>query len=360
MNKSIFVFGFDQLWVQRLREEGYEVVVQREMPAADALQDQVLVVTSVQVAPENLYELRRTFPDATILYHHLNQNGIRESLHVHAVAATHGIEYLSPRATVETLLRKFEIIFEKKSESATRIVGFFGSGMGVGVTSLAATFASQLTRHQKVILLGLDLFHPGWYERPTVSLDAWQPRLTGKVLQASDFDMLIEHEGFLYLPGNFDILAIQQYTEEEMEYLLEKACEAADIVVLDCGSVPESAGWYVGLQKASIRYFVTHPAHHHTIRPIMDVVRHLDMDSSMFQLIVNRIDVDGGFLKGSDLAAEYQMLWSGIEIPFVSMPMDKIVLPLGKKVLNAVAAAANGVLKAYGMEGERKKGGIFR
>mgnify|MGYP002623060731 FL=1 len=360
MNKSIFVFGLDQLWVQRLREEGYEVVIQRERPEANTLQDHVLVLTSDQAPTERLHEIRQDFPDATIMYLHLGQNGLRESLHVHAAAATHGIEYLSPRATVETLLQKLETIFETKSESAARIVGFFGSGMGVGVTSLAATFASQLARHQKVILLGLDLFHPGWYERPTVSLDAWQPRLTGKVLQTSDFDMLIEHGGFLYLPGNYDILAIQQYTEEEMEYLIEKAREAADIVVLDCGSVPESAGWYVGLQKASIRYFVTHPAHHHTIRPIMDVVRHLDMDSSMFQLIVNRVDVDGGYLKGSDLAAEYQMLWSGIEIPSISMPLDVIVLPLGKKELNAVATAANGAMRAFGIEADRKKGGLFR
>lgn len=360
MNKSIFVFGLDQLWVQRLREEGYEVIVQRERPAVEILQDQVLVLTSGQVAPERLHELRGDFPDATIVYLHLGQNGLSKSLHVHAAAATHGIEYLSPRATVETLLRKLETIFETKSESTARIVGFFGSGMGVGVTSLAATFASQLAKHQKVILLGLDLFHPGWYERSTVSLDAWQPRLTGKVLQASDFDMLIKHGGFLYLPGNYDVLAIQQYTEEEMEYLIEKACEAADIVVLDCGSVPESAGWYVGLQKASIRYFVTHPAHHHTIRPIMDAVRHLDMDSSMFQLIVNRADVDGGYLKGSDLAAEYQMLWSGIEIPSVSMSLDEIVLPLGRKELNAVGTAANGVMKAFGIEADRKKGGLFR
>lgn len=360
MNKSIFVFGIDQLWVQRLREEGYEVVVQREMPAADTLQDQVLVVTSGQMAPEKLHELRHNFPDATILYHHLNQNGIRESLHVHAVAATHDIPYLPPRATVETLLQKLENIFERKSESVARVVGFFGSGMGVGVTSVAATYAFQLARHKKVILLGLDLYHPGWYKRSTISLDAWQPRLTGKVLQEADFDALIEHEGFRYLPGNYDILSIHQYSEEEIEYLIEKAGAVADIVVLDCGSVPESAGWYVGMQQAAIRYFVTHPAHHYTIRPIMDAVRHLDMDASMFQLIVNRADVDGGFLKGTDLAAEYQMLWSGIEIPFTSMPLDDIVLPLGKKEMSTIAAAANGALKAFGMEAERKKGGIFR
>lgn len=361
MSKSIYVCGLDQLWIQRLREEAYEVVIQRNMPTPDMVKDQILILTSDQSAPEHLHDLKRDFPDVIIIYHHKSHHRLRDTIHVHSVAATLDIHYLSPRATVNTLLQTLEAICEQDSEAISRIVGFFGSGMGVGVTSVAGTFAAELAQHHKVILLGLDMYHPGWYRKTTTSLDIWQPRLTGKVLQATDFDSLIEHEGFRYLPGNYDILSISQYQEEEIEYLIEKACEAADIVVLDCGSVPESAGWYVGMQKASIRYFITHPAHHHTIRPIMDVLRHLGIDASMFQLIINRSGSDGGFLKGVDLANEYNMYWSGIEIPSLSLPLDEIVLPLGKKEIYSITAAANGILKAFGLiDTERKKGRLFR
>ena len=357
--KTIYVYGAEQLWIQKLRET-YDVVVQREKPTSDVVKDHVLILSSDEVPPEQLHELRQEFPEATILYHYRNP-GLRGFLNVHAAAESLGIHFLSPRASVNTLLDKLSVIFESGVDAAERIVGFFGSGIGVGVTSVAATFAANMAAKGKnVVLLGLDFYHPGWYLRPSVSLDTWQPRLTGRVLQASDFKDLIEHQGFRYLPGNYDILSIQQYREEEIAFLIEKACEAADVVLLDCGSIPESAGWYVGVQKASIRYFVTHPAHHHNIRPIMDLLRHLDISPGDFQMVVNRSNAEGGYLTPSDLAREYKMLMTGIEIPMLQKDLDEIVLPLGKKEQNAVGQAVDGILKAFGFEAGSKKGGLFK
>lgn len=359
--KTIYVYGVEQLWVPKLREV-YDVVVQREKPSADLVKDQVLILTSDQVPPEQLYDLRQEFQDAIILYHY-KISGLRGFLHVQAAAEAHGIHFLSPRATVDTLLQKLSMIFEMDTDAVARIVGFFGSGMGVGVTSVAATYAANMaSKGKKVILLGLDFYHPGWYKRPSVSLDIWQPKLTGKVLQASDFDSLIVHEtGFRYLPGNYDILSIQQYREDEMEFIIEKACEAADVVVLDCGSIPESAGWYVGVQRSTIRFFVTHPAHYFTIRPIMDVLRHLDIQPGEFQLILNKSNAEGGYLTVSDLIQEYKLLPSGIELPVFTKKLDEIVLPLGKKDLHSISQSVDGILKAFGLEvQESKKGGLFR
>jgi len=358
--KIIYAYGIEQLWIPRLRET-YEVVVQREKPAPEIVKDQVLILTSDQVLADRLHELRQEYPDAVIVYQ-FKEPGVRGYVHVHAAAEAKGIHFLSPRATIETLLDKLSVIFNSSIESTARTVGFFGSGVGVGVTSVAATFASSMAeKGKKVVMLGLDLYHPGWYKRPQVSLDLWQPRLTGKVLQSTDFDDLIEHHGFRYLPGNYDILSIQQYREDEIEFLINQACEAADVVVLDCGSIPESAGWYVGVQKSTIRYFVTHPAHHFLIRPIMDVLRHLDITPGEFQLIVNRSSADGGYLTPTDLKQEYNMLHSEIEIPELNKPMDQIVLPLGKKEVQAVGAAVDGILKAFGIETSGgKKGGLFR
>lgn len=356
--KTIFVLGIEQFWVHRLRET-YDVVVQREIPATDAVKDHIFILTSDQVPPNRLHELRRDYPEAVLLYHYKTP-GVRGYANVCAVAETHGIHFLAPRATVETVLQKLEVILKGEIKSVARIVGFFGSGMGIGVTSVAATFAAHMAaKGQSVVLLGLDLYHPGWYKRPSVSLDRWQPRLTGRVLQVADFATLPEVHGFRYLPGNYDFLAIQQYQEDEIEFLIEKASEAADVVLLDCGSVPESAGWYVGMQRSGIRFFVTHPAHEHTVRPILDIVRHLDLQAGDFQLIINRSDVEGGFKSTADLASEYKMLWSGVELPTVAKALDDLVLPLGKKETTAVQQAVNGILRALGIE-TPKKGGILR
>ena len=362
--KTIFAHGIEQQWVPILREkfrEKFNVVVNVDKPSAEIVNDQVLLLTSESYPPENLHLLKTEYPDATILYHYRNP-GLRGFLQVHAAAEALGIHFLSPRASVDTLLDLLSALFHDGIDQSSRIVGFFGSGVGVGVTSAAATFAAAIAAKEKnVIMLGLDFFHPGWYKRPSISLDSWQPRLTGKVLQVSDFDELIEHRGFRYLPGNCDILSIQQYREDEISFLIERACEAADIVILDCGSIPESAGWYVGVQKATIRFFVTHPAHHYTIQPIMDILRHLQVSPQDFQLIVNRSNAEGGYLSSRDIATEYKMLFSDIEIPVVSKELDEIVLPLGKKEQQAVGLAVDGILKAFGFENPvAKKGGLFR
>jgi hypothetical protein len=358
--KTIYAYGIDQLWIPGLRES-YEVVIQREKPSPEIVKDQVLILTSDQLPADRLHELRHEYPDAIILYQ-LKEQGVRGYVHVHAAAEAKGIHFLSPRATINTLLDKLAVIFNSGIEATARTVGFFGSSIGVGVTSLAATFASSMAdKGKNVILLGLDFYNPGWYGSPKVSLDSWQPRLTGKVLQLIDFNDLIVHKGFRYLPGNYDILSIQQYREDEIEFLIEQACAAADVVVLDCGSIPESAGWYVGMQKSTIRYFVTHPGHHYLIQPIMDVLRHLDISPQDFQMIINRSNMEGGFLTSSDLKQEYNMLHSEIEIPMLNPVMDEIVLPLGKKETQAIGQAADGILKAFGFEtAGSKKGGLFR
>lgn len=352
---KIFSLGVDQLTVNEIKLAGYTVIPHSSLPDSVHTGQDMLMVTSEAVPVSALGELRTNYPQATILYLYL-QKGVRGYQSVHLLCESLGIFFVPPRSTSGAIIEKLRFILAEDSEERLHVVGFFGSGPGVGCTSTARLFAKRLAAAgQKVILLGLDLYDPGYDRKTAVSLDRLRPRLTGKMLHAIDFETLVKLDGYAYLPGNYDYLAAQDYREEEIEYLLSEAGKYADVLIADCGSIPESAAWYVGMQCSALRMLVTHPRHEQRLQPLMELAGHMDLHPQDFQWIINRSTAEE-LLSPKNLVQRFgcEML---LELPYY--PGYPENLPLGKRELQHLDDKINALLVTLGLTPELRKKGVI-
>ena len=356
MKLKIFSLGMDQLTINEIKLAGFTVIAQSVLPEPQHAEGHLLMLTSEQVPVAGLSELRRSYPDSSIVYLYL-QKGIRGYQTIHMQCESLGIYFVPPRSTSSAIIDKLHFILEDEREARGNLVGFFGSGPGIGCTSVAKLFARRIAASgQRVILLGLDLYDPGYDRKTAVSLDRLRPRITGKMLQDLDFDGFVKQEGYMYLPGNYDYLSAQDYQEEEIEYLLARAGEYADVVVADFGSIPESAAWYVGMQKSVLRMIVTHPRHEYRLHPIMELAGHMDLHPQNFQWIINRSNVEE-ITSPKNLALRFgsEIL---LELPYYQPFLES--LPLGKKELQQVDDKVHALLVSLGLATEVRKKGIFQ
>lgn len=352
---KIFSLGIDQLTINDIKNAGFIVITQSVLPDPSHAEGHILMVTSDQVQAQSLSELRRNYPSSTILYIYL-QKGISGYQAVHMLCESLGIYFVPPRSTSSVVIEKIRFILDEDGEERSNLVGFFGSGPGIGCTSVAKLFARRIAAAGlRVIVLGLDLYDPGYDRKATISLDRLRSRLTGKMIHDEDFEQLIKQDGYSYLPGNYDYLSAQDYQEDEIEYFLARAGANADVVIADFGSIPESAAWYVGMQKSALRMIVTHPKHEYRLEPLLELAGHMDLRPHDFQLIINRSNVEE-ISSPKNLALRFgtEIL---LELPFYQ-PLQES-LPLGKKELQHVDDKVHSLLVSMSLAPEGKKKGIF-
>lgn len=285
---KIYTNGIDQITVNQIKNEGFDVIVQKVLPTEGELANDIFLFSTDQDDfPVLLASLREAHPKAELIYWH-QKKGVRGYQSIHLLCKENGIHFIPPRSTTESIVNKIKIITDEDSDQKNNIIGVFGTGAGIGTTSITKLLAKSLAAAgQKVIMLGLNLYEPGYDQKTTISLDQLRPRITGKILQESDFDF-IKQNGYSYLPGNYDYLSAQDYQEDEIEYLLEESSKHADVVICDFGSIPESAAWYVGMQKSAIRLIVTHPKHNYRLPAILELANQMELYPHDFQLVINR------------------------------------------------------------------------
>ncbi|MNB77622.1 hypothetical protein D3C75_243100 [compost metagenome] len=353
---KIFSLGIAQLTINELKLAGFTVITQNVLPEPAHAAGHLLLVTSEQVPVPALSGLRSSFVQSTILYLYL-QRGVRGYQAVHMQCESLGIMFVPPRSTASAIIEKLRYIMEEEHEERSSLVGFFGSGPGIGCTSVAKLFARRIAAAGfRVILLGLDLYDPGYDRKATISLDRLRPRITGKMLHGEDFEGLIKQDGYMYLPGNFDYLSVHDYQEDEISYLLAEAHSYADVVVADFGSIPESAAWYTGMQKSALRMMVTHPRHEYRLQALMELAGHMDLHPQDFQWIVNRSNLEE-MTSPKSLALRFgcEIL---LELPYYQPLLD--TLPLGKKELQQVDDKVHAMLVSLGLAAEVRRKGIFQ
>lgn len=355
---NIFAYGIDPMVVNDLKANDYNAVFQANSPDPEMVSGQVFLVSSEVVEVSQLQSFRETYSNCVMIYHYLTP-GLRGYMHVHALCESLQIHFLSPRSSQTTLLDLLRLIFDRQQEEQRKLIGVFGSGQGIGCTSWTRTMAKILSsKGFSILVLGLDLYDPGWTGRPAVSLDQWRPRITGKVLQKEDFDGLVEKDGFRYLPGNFDLISSLDYQEEEIEYLLDiaQAQEHYDLILADFGSIPESAAWYAGLQKSAFRYYVSHPGHDFRVKSHLEIFEHLQIKSEHFFLVANHAD-QNALLAPKSFAEQIKMNLA-VELPHYPGTFGSYTLPLGKRDLGNIDVHLESMLVSLGMRKPEVKKGI--
>lgn len=354
--KKVFAYRIDPFFANAIKEAGIQLISIHELDHANEPNSLVLI-NGNDVSLHELFHQKDKFPsDITIVYHDTTEE-VREIILNATKCSQKGIEYVSSLSTPEAQIEKLKKMLFLSNEHAPKIVGFFGSGTGVGCTSVSHLFAQRIAAAgHKVIHVGLDLFDPGWEESSAATLDNWRPKLTTKLINTEDFNGLFQQDGVTFLPGNFDHLTSMDYKADELSYLLERASEAFDIVVADFGSIVHSAAWYVGMQRSVVRYMVTQLDHQRRLQAIADVIYHLDLDLSHFFGIINKLKSSSG-VTGKELERNLELSIIA-ELPIFATDIDRI-LPLGKKDLSVFDEQVQHVLKGFGYESSQAKRGRF-
>lgn len=323
---KLFAVGMEPVLLTALKERGYDAVRYEDLPAVELVQDQVLMVTSEAVSFGDLPEWREQYAAADLIYLY-EERGISGWYAVALLCQQLNIKFIRPLIGVENMLHQLDSWY-KTSDDQPNVIGVFGVLPGVGTTTVAATLAQTYARAgKKVILLGLNVYNPGWEEEAPVTLDRWRQRLIARMLQPEDFSQLVSVQGFEYLPGNQDALAALDFTEEEITYLIQEASRQTDVVIADFGAIPESAAWVTGLQRSMLRLMVTSPSHPLRLKMLMQLSKDLGVESAHWMLVANRAGADDISLRSLAAAVEMQPLFS---FPDKGMIREKM-LPLVKK-----------------------------
>lgn len=349
---KLYVVGVEPVVIHALREQGYEVVPYTDLPDMGP-QTGTWIVTSDIVPLSELAGLKRRLPEANLVYWYV-KNGIAGWQSVQALCKQLNVYFLRPGIGISALLDYMKVWFQQTANLSSNVVGVFGTTPGIGCTRVAATIAQAIARQgKKVILLGLNLFQPGCEGETAVSLDAWRQRLIGRMLQPGDLAQLIRTHGFSYLPGNFDLLSALDYVEEDIAHLIQVTSQNADVVVADCGAIPESAAWFCGMQAASFRIVVTHPQQTRSLKAVVQLAGSLEIPAEHLFLCGNRMRSEDVPLH--QLAAETRaQTW-------VSFPdkgwFSDFTMPLGRREQESFDGALGPMLEALGMEPKGKKRG---
>jgi len=324
---TIAVLGLDSSTISGLISLGYSCSSYHSL--MENRSEAAVICTSEIVGIHELERLKESFPSSRIFYINTLAR-ISNFRSTEIICSQYGIKALPPGQTAKSIAKELDQVFGVK-EDVKDLVGFFGTGAGVGVTSVAGEFCKALaSKGLKVALLGLNLYDPGYNVGPKVSLDQWKSRLTAKVLTESDFDQLVKVDGYSYLPGNYDYIGVKDYSEEEIELLVELAQSVFDVVVGDFGSHPDSAAWSVGMQYSTVKYLVSTPNHNDRAKRILQVAKYFDAEPSDFALVVNKSDAYSDSGLTPKLLSNELKVPLVLEVPFISNPMKQLSLALDK------------------------------
>lgn len=118
----------------------------------------------------------------------------------------------------------------------------------IGLTTTVLSLADELSKNtdSKVAVLNLNAWDDGtdYLQEPLFTLDQIKSRLTGRMFNSvDDFTSKFTHvnENLLVLAGNRDRRSERLYSVEEVQYLVRKASEVFDVVLVDVGSHLDNA-----------------------------------------------------------------------------------------------------------------------
>lgn len=352
---KIYAVGLDPFWITAMKDHGYTVIPCAEMPDPETVGSCGLFVAGddISLVPG----LRETYPKADLIYAY-TRRGVAGWHAVAVLCSKLDIRFVRPGIGKDALLDLLDSWYGE-ADRPGNVIGVFGAFPGAGVTRIAATISAQIAAKaaaKKVLLIGCNVYNPGWDGETAVSPDRWKQRLTSRMLRTEDFEQAVKTNGFLYVPGNFDPLVSLDYTEDEAAHLVETASKAADVVVADFGSIPESAFWYFGMQSASIRVFVTQPEQIQRSKTLVKLAQSMGIEPGHLFLVANRIEPEDVSLKTLAEACGAQPLFS---LPYKGSTRE-FILPLSKREQEQIQEVIGHFLATMGIqEPEARKKGWF-
>ncbi|NRD80834.1 ParA family protein [Bacillus sp. BRMEA1] len=212
---------------------------------------------------EHLEAIREVFKQQSIFYKPKSVNSDAVMKSITRLCAAHKVTLLNEHLTVQQVVEKLlNQITDREDYLSKRIISFFGTHSGAGVSTTVLNLARSLSKQVegRVLVLSLNTWDPcdyfyhyqGHYLND-LKVDLKTQNLTKYRLS----EAVYYHEGFYHLAGNRDIKMQRFYQPSEIEHLLKVAKATFDVILIDGGTHFDSAGTVQAFLSSNLKFLVT-------------------------------------------------------------------------------------------------------
>lgn len=199
---------------------------------------------------------------------------------------------------------------EKRRMDYNTVFSLSGTHSQVGVTQLALCLASELSSFNlKVGVLGLNQYNAGDIpgKETDYSFDSLYASIENGIFEKEYQrdknklkSLMLELDGFYYLIGNRDKRFASEsfYNMEAIQKLIEIAKQEFDIVLLDLGSIYDTASVVAGLKYSTTHLLVAtqQDISARNFKQIRNqILKELGYTEDQFQLIINKHSVNAAY-----------------------------------------------------------------
>lgn len=222
----------------------------------------VFLISDDFLSYEDLSELKVT--NEQIVFYMMKNNYESNLKTVKAICDSRDFVFIPPRLTVSQIVQHIKNVIEPETTTQSNVVSFFSPISNIGTTSTCLSVAQSIQQYSKskvgVLLLnawddGTDqLRYKGKY------LDEIKGQLSNRLIDSDEEFLSLFHmqekEKFYVLAGNRNVKMERLFTKEEVQYLIEMAKKAFDIVLIDCGCHFDNANIVQALKESDLRFLI--------------------------------------------------------------------------------------------------------
>lgn len=168
-------------------------------------------------------------------------------------------EYTTEEQVVEMIMNE---LTNKEDYMSKRIISFFGTHSGAGVTTTVLSLARALSMkvEERVLVLSLNSWDPAdyFYNYKGQYLNDLKVDLKTHNLTPSRLsEAVYYYRSFYHLAGNRDIKMQRFYQTDEIEHLINVAKEVFDVLLIDGGTHFDTAPTVQAYLSSNLRFLIT-------------------------------------------------------------------------------------------------------
>lgn len=244
------------------REEGLTAFLTSSLSNTEKNIDAIFLVGEM-IQIDDLNHIRELYPNQTIFFKPVALKSDILTKRISKVAAAVKIHVMNEYSTEEQLVDEITArLFEKDNTSTKRIISFFGTHSGAGVTTTVLNLARSLSQKtdEKVLVLSLNSWDPAdyLYHYEGQYLNDLKVDLNLKNLTVQRLSEAIHYnDSFYHLAGNRDIKLQRMYQPYEIEHLIQVAQQIFDVILIDAGTHFDTAPTVQSYLSSGLKFLVT-------------------------------------------------------------------------------------------------------
>lgn len=310
--------GVDKSLEQRLKEHFEHVNSVDSVEDIEVSERKTSIIISDKVIG---YEeiSKEDFNDHEYVFYLLsNDYTAKREKNIQNICNSNEINLLPSRLVEEQILERILEVINPYEIKEKNIISFLSVGQNVGVTSLTVNVAKSLSIHtkSKVGVLLLNAWDSGEGFLPQFKgkhLNEIKGKLSNRLLDNEDEFLSVFHQydNMYVLGGNKSVRLERLYTKDEIHYLIQKAQEYFDVVLIDSGSHFDNANMIQSLEESQFRYVVVNQQPklinkwNNLKQSLFQPLGYTDDD---FMLLINQYKEKGMLRTATEITKEYNSM----------------------------------------------------